>query len=147
MFRGSAKAKIDAKGRFKLPTDFRRQLEKDYGSMDVFVTSVGGDCALLYPLRVWEELEEKLSTLPSTDPKLIRFQRRVAYFGQQGVLDAQGRLVLQSRLREKADLVGEVVVFGQREYFEIWNHELFEKHLEEQPFDEEDFGDLSAKGI
>lgn len=147
MFRGSAKAKIDAKGRFKLPTDFRRQLEERFGSRDVFVTSVEGNCARLYPLSVWEELEERLAQLASTDPKRLRFQRRVSYFGQQGVLDAQGRLVLQPILRDAAELVGEVVVCGHLEYLEIWNHETFEKHLAAEPFSEEDFGDLSAKGI
>ncbi len=147
MFRGSAKAKIDAKGRFKLPTEFRRQLEDRYGTLDVFVTSVEGHCARLYPMRVWEDLEERLAQLPSTDPKRLRFQRRVSYFGQQGTLDAQGRLVLQSILRDAATLVGEVVVCGHLEYLEIWNREEFEKHLAADPFGEEDFGDLSAKGI
>ena len=28
MFRGSAPAKVDDKGRLKIPTDFRRQLEE-----------------------------------------------------------------------------------------------------------------------
>ena len=44
-------------------------------------------------------------------------------------------------------VVGEVVVCGHLEYLEIWNREEFEKHLAEEPFGEEDFGDLSAKGI
>ena len=147
MFRGSAKAKIDSKGRFKLPTDFRRLLEQKFSSMEVFVTSVEGHCARLYPMRVWEDLEERLAQLASTDPKRLRFQRRVSYYGQQGTLDAQGRLVLQSILRDAADLVGEVVVCGHLEYLEIWNREAFEQHLAAEPFGEEDFGDLSEKGI
>ena len=52
MFRGSAPAKIDEKGRLKIPTDFRRVIEERYGP-DLFVTSVMGDAALLYPLPVW----------------------------------------------------------------------------------------------
>jgi len=67
MFRGSAPAKIDDKGRLKVPTDFRRYVEERYGP-ELFVTSVLGDSALLYPLPVWEELESRLLAMPSTDP-------------------------------------------------------------------------------
>jgi len=59
MFRGSAPAKIDDKGRLKIPTDFRRAIEERYGP-DLFVTSIAGDSALLYPLPVWEEIEDLL---------------------------------------------------------------------------------------
>jgi len=51
MFRGSSPAKIDEKGRLKVPTDFRRFVEERY-SRELFVTSVHGDCARLYPLPV-----------------------------------------------------------------------------------------------
>ena len=65
MFRGSAPAKIDDKGRLKVPTGFRRTLEDRYGR-EVFTTSVTGDSVLVYPLVVWEVLEERLAALPST---------------------------------------------------------------------------------
>src|SRR6202045_4642353 len=66
MFRGSAPAKIDDKGRLKIPTDFRRAIEERYGP-DLFVTSIAGDSALLYPLPVWEEIEARLGGSPPPD--------------------------------------------------------------------------------
>ena len=65
MFRGSAPAKIDDKGRLKLPTAFRRDLEQSYGR-EIFVTSIRGESVLIYPLTVWQEIEDRLMALPSS---------------------------------------------------------------------------------
>lgn len=147
MFRGSAPAKIDDKGRLKLPTGFRRYLEERWGN-ELFVTSVAGDSALLYPLPVWEEIEARLAAIPSTDRTKARFLERVSYFGQQGRLDAQGRIVLPPILRQSAGLIDEeAVVSAHLDHLVLWNRERFERRLEERPFTEEDFRALTERGV
>ena len=146
MFRGSAPAKIDDKGRLKIPTDFRRLIEERYGQ-DLFVTSVVGDSALIYPLPVWEEIEQKLVALPSTDRTKVRYLERVNYFGQQVSLDVQGRILIPQLLRERAGMNGDVVVSGQLDHLVIWNHDRFSRRMEDQPFTDEDFRALSQAGI
>src|SRR5215213_4019408 len=146
MFRGSAPTKIDDKGRLKIPTDFRRLIEERYGQ-DLFVTSVVGDSALIYPLPVWEEIEQKLVALPSTDRTKVRYLERVNYFGQQVSLDVQGRILIPQLLRERAGMNGDVVVSGQLDHLVIWNHDRFSRRLEDQPFTDEDFHALSLAGI
>jgi MraZ protein len=146
MFRGSAPAKIDDKGRLKVPTDFRRYVEERYGP-ELFVTSVLGDSALLYPLPVWEELESRLLAMPSTDRTRTRFLERVSYFGQQTRLDVQGRILVPQILRESAGMNGDVVVSAQLDHLVVWNHERFLQRLDQQPFTEEDFRALAERGI
>lgn len=146
MFRGSAPTKIDDKGRLKVPTDFRRLIEERHGP-DLFVTSVHGDSALLYPLPVWEELEARLMALPATDRARTRFLERVNYFGQQVQMDNQGRLVIPQILRERAGMNGDVVVSGQLDHLVVWNHERFLSRLDQEPFTEDDFRALSERGI
>jgi MraZ protein len=146
MFRGSSPTKIDDKGRLKVPTDFRRLLEERYGS-DLFVTSVQGDSALLYPLPVWEEIEQRLAAMPSTDRTKVRFLERANYFGQQVRLDQQGRILIPQILRESASINGDVVVSGQLNHLVVWNHEHFVARMREQPFTDEDFHALSSQGI
>jgi transcriptional regulator MraZ len=146
MFRGSSPAKIDDKGRLKIPTDFRRLLEERFGQ-DLFVTSLKGDSALLYPLPVWEELEERLRKVPSTDRPKARYLARVSYFGQQVRLDLQGRIVLPQILRESAGMAGDVVVTGELDHLVVWNRERFLKLLEEEPLTDEDFRALSQYGV
>jgi MraZ protein len=146
MLRGSTIATMDEKGRLKVPTDFRRVLEERYGP-EFFVTSVTGEKALVYPLPVWEEIEGKLSQLPATDPIRQRYLERVSYFGSQLRLDGQGRLLLPPVLRERAAMIGEVVVSAQIDHLEIWNRERFEARLAEKPFTDDDFAALAERGI
>ncbi|HEY0782767.1 MAG TPA: division/cell wall cluster transcriptional repressor MraZ [Thermoanaerobaculia bacterium] len=146
MFRGSAPAKIDDKGRLKVPTDFRRVLEERWG-LDLFVTSVHGDRALVYPLPVWEQMEERLQAVPSTDSAKSKYLERVSYFGQQGKLDVQGRIVIPSILRDSAGMNGDVVVSAHLDHLEVWNRERFVARLNEQPFTEDDFRALTERGI
>lgn len=145
MFRGSAPAKIDDKGRLKVPTDFRRALD-EHGP-DLFVTSIRGDSALLYPLNVWEEIEERLRRMPSTDRTRARYLERANYFGQQVRLDGQGRIVLPQVLRESAGIHGEVVVNAELDHLVIWSRERMVQRMNEEPFTEDDFRALSEHGI
>jgi MraZ protein len=146
MFRGSAPAKIDDKGRLKIPTDFRRLIEEHYGA-EVFVTSVTGEQALIFPLSVWEGIEARLATVPSTDRTKTRYLERVAYYGQQGRIDIQGRIVLPQILRAAAAMNGDVVVSTQLDHLVVWNRERFEARLIEQPFTDDDFRALTERGI
>lgn len=146
MFRGSAATKIDEKGRLKVPSEFRRILEERYGT-EVFITSITGDSATLYPLPVWEEIEQRLAQVPSTNRAKQRFLERVNYFGQQLRLDGQGRVVVPQILRERAEMVGDVVVSGRIEHLEIWNRERFDRKLGDEPFTEEDYRALADLGV
>jgi MraZ protein len=121
-------------------------LEERYGT-EVFITSVTGESALLYPLPVWEEIEARLAKVPSSDRAKQRYLERVNYFGQQLRLDPQGRVVIPQILRERAEIVGEVVVSGRLDSLEIWNRERFDQRLREEPFSDGDFRSLAEHGI
>ena len=97
----------------------------------------------IYPLPVWEEIEERLSTMPSTHRSKMRFLERVNYFGQQAKLDSQGRIVVPQILRESAQILGEVVVSAHLDHLVVWNRERFEERLVQEPFTEDDFRALS----
>ena len=146
MFRGSAPTKIDDKGRLKVPTPFRTYMEDRWGP-EIFATSVHGDSALVYPLPVWEEIEQRLAAMPSTHRSKMRYLERVNYFGQQAKLDSQGRIVVPQILRESAEITGEVVVSAHLDHLVVWNRERFEQRLEQEPFTEDDFRALSELQI
>ena len=118
--RGSAPARIDDKGRLKVPTLFRGVIQDQQGP-DVFVTSVTGDSVRIYPLPVWLETERKLLAMPSNHPSRLKFLDRVNYFGQTAELDGQGRVVIPAHLRDQAAIVGDVRVIGRIDHIEVWN--------------------------
>ena len=146
MLRGNYAARIDDKGRLKIPNAFRALVEEQHGS-ELFVTSLTGESVRIYPMPIWLALEEKLSKVPSTLPARLKYLDRVNYYGQTAQVDNQGRVVIHPRLRESASMTGEVDVFGQYDYLEVWNHERFTAKLVRDPFTDEDAKSLSEFGI
>jgi transcriptional regulator MraZ len=146
VFRGNAPARIDDKGRLKVPNTFRSLLEGQYGSA-LFVTSLTGEYVRIYPMPVWLEIEEKLGKVPSTNPARLRFLDRISYFGQVGELDTQGRVIIPLRLRESATMSGDVDVLGQVNCLDVWNHERFLTKLQREPYTDDDARALSEFGI
>lgn len=146
MFRGNAPARIDDKGRLKVPTTFKSLLESKYGR-ELFLTSLTGEYVRVYPMPVWLELEEKLGRMPSTHPSRLRFLDRVNYFGQAGELDTQGRVIVPVRLREAATMNGDVDVLGQYNCLDVWNHERLLTKLQRDAYTDDDARALSEFGI
>lgn len=146
MLRGSYPAKIDDKGRLKLPTAFKAFVEEQHGSA-LYVTSLSGDSVRLYPMPVWLGVEERIARMPTTHPARVKFLDRVSYFGQALELDAQGRVVIPARLRDSAGITGDVDVLGQMDFLEVWNHERFLAKLTREPFTDDDARALADFGI
>lgn len=146
LFRGNSPARIDDKGRLKLPQGFRAALEDKYGR-DLFLTSLTGEYVRVYPMPVWLEIEQKLGAMPSTHPSRLRFLDRVNYFGDLGELDSQGRVLVPYRLRDSAGMAGDVDVLGQVSYLDVWNHDRFLSKLQREPFTDEDARALAEFGI
>ena len=144
--RGSSATRIDEKGRLKVPALFRGVIHDQHGA-DVFVTSLTGESVLIYPMPVWLEIEQKLSKMASTHPSRLKYLDRVNFYGQEGELDNQGRVVIPPHLRESASIIGEVRVFGRINHIEVWNAERFAQRLQQGPWTDEDALRLSEHGI
>jgi MraZ protein len=146
MFRGNHPARVDEKGRLKVPADFKRRVDELYGPM-FFITSKDGKRAEIYPLKEWEAIEAKLAQIPSMNPAKKKFLDVTNYYGQMAEMDAQGRLLIPQILRESAKAMGEVVVFGVQTYLEVANHDSFKAELEAAPLTEEDQAALAGLGL
>jgi MraZ protein len=147
MLRGNHPARIDVKGRLKIPNAFRSLVESQYGP-ELYVTSISGDYVRLYPMAVWVEIERRLATVPTSNPSRQRFLDRVNFFGQVVSMDKQGRVVIPQILRETAQMSGEVSVLGIQNFLAVWNQKrLQDKLFKRDPFTEEDGRVLSEFGI
>ena len=116
--RGSYSARIDDRNRLKVPAEFRRSIESGWGS-EVFVTSLTGQDVSIYPIAVWEEFEARLMKLPLMQPARMRIQKVVNYFGKAQAIDAQGRVLIHSPLKESASIGEEVMVLGYGNYLHV----------------------------
>jgi MraZ protein len=145
MFRGNNPATVDDKGRLKIPSAFKAELDEKYGQ-DFFVTSLDGKSVWVYPLPEWIKIEEKLAPLPSMNKAKKRFLDRTNYWGQAARADAQGRILIPALLRESAGVQGEVAVMGHEERLEVWSMERLREPMSE-PFSDEDMNTLDSLGI
>jgi MraZ protein len=146
VFRGRQTARIDDKGRLKIPSEFRALLEQQYGAR-LFVTSLTGEYVRLYPMPVWEAVEARLAAMPSTHPARVKFLDLANYFGQSADLDGQGRVLIHPALRLEATMVGDVDVIGLLTYLDVWNHARYDTRVRNNPLSAEDLAALSAAGI
>jgi len=128
MFRGSHSAKVDEKGRLKLPAAFKQLL--DAASVtQFFITSTDGEKAEIWPLPVWEEREKQLAQYSNLDDAVDTYLDLTGYYGQQMEMDNQARVLLPQILRGTAKLDAEVMVVGKLTYLEVRNREIFEQGL------------------
>jgi MraZ protein len=142
MLRGNAPARIDEKGRLKIPSVYRGDIQDSWGS-DFYVTSITGQSVRVYPLQVWQEIEDRLAKIPSFDPTKIKFLDRTNYYGQLASMDKQGRILIPPVLRKSAKMDGEVAVLGNLDYLEVFDNERFLDRLGE--LTEQDLKDISTE--
>jgi MraZ protein len=143
MFRGSYQAKVDEKGRLKIPIDFKREIDERYGSNHFYITSRhNGKDAEIFPLKEWEAIEQAAANKPATNPKLTKFFEHTSFWGQMVDMDPQGRLLLPAPLREKARLQDEVSVAGTQKTLTVRNGPQWSQEIEETPLTDEDLSSL-----
>jgi transcriptional regulator MraZ len=145
MLRGNKPARVDEKGRLKIPSDFLEEL-KDSGEQ-FYVTSETGEYARIYPMREWEEIERKLARLSSHNKTKQKFLTWTNYYGQAVEMDGQGRILIPPVLREAAQMKGDVDVMGYLTYLEVRNHSRVMDDLKRNPFVDEDLKILDDLGI
>jgi MraZ protein len=145
MLRGSQIAKVDEKGRLKVPTDFKRELEEKFG-LKFFITSFDGERAEIFPLPEWEKIEANMAERPSS-PEKTKFLDVTNYYGQEVEMDGQGRLLLPQNLREKAGLTGDLAVLGLQTRMAAISDERQAERLKAAPMTGADFAALAIPGV
>src|SRR5436190_20496907 len=146
MLRGNAPATIDDKGRLKVPATFRTEIEDSWGS-DFYITSLTGESVRIYPLPIWQDIEQRLAQLPSFNPTKKKFLDRANFYGQLTSMDKSGRILIPTLLRDSAQMNGEVAVMGYLNYLDVWNQERFLKKLQAEAFTEKDHEVIGDLGI
>lgn len=127
--------KIDQKGRLKIPAT----LSTLHGfSGELYVTGGNGHSVRIYPIRIWNRVEERLEHLCSRNQNNRKLLARAKYFGQAVRIDKQGRVLIPMILRNTAQMRGAVDVLDYANYLEVWNHAEFLKSLRRNPITPKD---------
>ena len=139
MFRGQFLHSIDAKGRISLPARFRDALVSAGDHRLVLTPAPFDPCLHVYPMRAWEELEQKISELSTLDPNVVRFRRMYVSAALECELDKAGRVLVPPHLREKAELSKDVLWAGMGRLVELWSRQRWDDALRMSPDEEAAF--------
>ena len=124
MFRGRRHVSLDAKGRLAMPAKFRDILLAQSGGHLVLTVQQTASLAI-FPLSVWEAVENELYDCDDGDEEVERYLRTVVHNAEECELDAQGRFVVPPLLREYAGLNKQVVLAGYLKKIELWDEQRY----------------------
>jgi MraZ protein len=125
MFRGSFEHTVDSKGRVSVPSKFRDIIADRYEGKLVLAMDFD-KCLTVYPLEVWEQLEEKIKTLPMMKQEVKDFMRFIFSSANECEVDKQGRILIPPSHRERSGIDKNVVVVGIMNKIEIWDAKAWE---------------------
>jgi MraZ protein len=129
MFRGVTQLSLDAKGRLAIPAKYRSGL-MSFCEGRLVITADPSKCLLIYPQPAWEPIEQKLNNLSSFDPRTRGLQRLLVGNASDVEMDAAGRILVSSPLRQFAGLSKEVILVGQGAKFELWDEEQWNVQID-----------------
>ena len=136
-FSGSFDHSLDGKGRVIIPASFREALGENF----TITINPNKTAVAIYPKEMWDQQLERLSQINPMDRVGLQYERYVMSVSFSGnSMDAQGRVLIPSKLRAKIGLARDIVFVGLNRYIEIWDAEVYAK-MEAQT--EEDFENLS----
>lgn len=107
---------LDDKKRLIIPSKLREDLG-DY----VIVTRGLEDCLFIYSQSAWNDIVNKLKTLPFTKKDARSFTRLFLSGATVCEFDKQGRITLKEPHTNYASLIKDCVVVGVNDRLEIWS--------------------------
>ena len=102
-FTGEFSYSVDAKGRINIPAKFRKALSAN--NEGIFVITRGMDpCVWVYPVVIWQNIENDLKNLSSLSAINRTFVRNTVRYATPLKYDRQGRIQLTTSLINYAGL-------------------------------------------
>lgn len=127
MFSGAISITLDSKGRLAIPTRYREIMLNGM----ICTISLHNCCLMLYPIEEWLLVEQKLAKLSTMNEVERRIVRLLLGHASEYMMDNSGRILINSTLRQYAQLDKHVMWVGQSNKFEIWNEEGWHQQIAE----------------
>lgn len=126
MFIGEYNFNIDDSHRLNIPNSFKKDLT------GTFVIAKGFEkCLYVFSNDEWVALSEKLNSLSITKAINRKFNRSFNSGAYEVELDAKGRICINQKLIDYANLKKECVIIGVGSRLEIWDKDEYDKYEEE----------------
>ncbi len=137
MLIGEYKHTIDTKKRLAVPAKFRPSFSKG-----AVITRGIDNCLVLYSLKEWENMADKLGKLPASQVEARSFARVMLAGAMSVNFDRLGRILIPDYLKKYASLKKNAVVIGLYNRLEIWSEDKWDNYRQKA---EKEVGDLAGK--
>jgi len=126
MFLGEYKPNITEGSRLALPKRLRDQITGD----EIILSKGFEKCIFIYDREDWVVEAQKNVENPISDSKTRDLKRYMYSGSSETAIDAQGRVVIPTNLKEYAELTKSSIVIGAGDHIEVWSPENWEVRLE-----------------
>ena len=135
MFEGASALTLDAKGRMSVPAAYRALIRENGGGNVVITLDLNDDCLTMYTEFEWKLVQEKIKTLPSFNPHVLKLKRIVVGHAAKCSMDGNSRILIPPLLREAVGIDKRIALIGMTNKFEIWDEQAWARTLKEMKED------------
>ena len=121
---GSAKARMDEKGRLAVPARYRPLFGDGESAV---VTAHPHGCLVLYPADIFAEKARRVGEMPNTGFWDAALQEMLLGFAEEAKMDAAGRLLLSPALRDHAAIERDTILLAVGGAVRIWDERRWEQ--------------------
>ena len=139
---GTYECKVDSKGRFMFPVQFKGQLGDAVKQGMVIKRSIFKKCLELFPMENWQEESKMVNKLNMFKKKNAEFATKFMAGVKPIDLDGTGRLLIPRDLQSYSGITKEIVLTSVANRIEIWNKTAYEQAVD---YDPDDFADLAEE--
>ena len=133
-FTSEYESKVDSKGRMVLPARIKAQLPGAEGASYELVIRRGFEqCLIVYPMVEFKKVFSKISGLSEFNEEYRKLQRNFLSGVVTVELDGNGRFLIPKNMLAYAQIEKEAMLVGMGNKVEIWNPEIYQKHLIQDP--------------
>ena len=137
---GTYECKVDAKGRFMFPVQFKNQMGEETKRGFVVKRSIFKRCLELYPVEHWQTETAMVSKLNMFKKKNAEFVTKFMAGVKLTELDGTGRLLIPKDLLRYGEITKEIVLTSVANRIEIWDRASYETAVD---YDPDDFASLA----
>ncbi len=120
---------LDSKSRVLISNKLRSQIDAEEHGNNFYVVLGANGILCLYPEKYFERIALAVAPQTTAPDEAVAFERLSFALASRVELDAQGRLLLNERLRKRAGLKDHVTLVGVRDHIELWNSRDWEQYL------------------
>ena len=137
---GTYECKVDAKGRFMFPSQFKNQMGEEAKRGFVVKRSIFKRCLELFPVEEWQTETAMVSKLNMFKKKNAEFVTKFMAGVKPAELDGAGRLLIPKDLLRYGEITKEIVLTSVVNRIEIWDKASYEAAVD---YDPDDFANLA----